>query len=170
MKKPSALRNTGIKTTLFVSLVLLATWTFAQRADTGLARATSTAAKQAEALSEKALEANYQFLYAYNVHTTHGFRDLADTVSPIPNSIALNEKALEANNQFLYDYNVNTTHGFSNSTTSATVPSRPYLHALDVTEDEAGCLAAQAQLSLRDCLTAVYHARFVNAYTLGQLR
>jgi ABC-type uncharacterized transport system auxiliary subunit len=36
-------------------------------------------------------------------------------------------------------------------------------------EDTTGCLASQDQISLRDCLTAVYHARFVNAYTLGQL-
>lgn len=41
----------------------------------------------------------------------------------------------------------------------------PFVH-----EDTAGCLASQQQVSLRECLTAVYHARFVNAYTLGQLR
>jgi hypothetical protein len=36
-------------------------------------------------------------------------------------------------------------------------------------EDTTGCLAMQSQVSLRDCLTAVYSARLVNAYTLGQL-
>jgi hypothetical protein len=42
--------------------------------------------------------------------------------------------------------------------------------AHSVHEDTTGCLASQQQVSLRDCLTAVYHARLVNAYTLGQLR
>jgi hypothetical protein len=37
-------------------------------------------------------------------------------------------------------------------------------------EDTTGCLASQQQVPLRACLTAVYHARLVNAYTLGQLR
>jgi hypothetical protein len=41
----------------------------------------------------------------------------------------------------------------------------PFVH-----EDTAGCLASQQQVSSRTCLTAVYHARFVNAYTLGQLQ
>jgi hypothetical protein len=36
-------------------------------------------------------------------------------------------------------------------------------------EDTTGCLASQSQVSLRDCLTAVYSARLVDAYTLGQL-
>jgi hypothetical protein len=36
-------------------------------------------------------------------------------------------------------------------------------------KDTTGCLASQQQISLRDCLTAVYHAQLVDAYTLGQL-
>lgn len=39
-----------------------------------------------------------------------------------------------------------------------------------VEKDTKSCLASEEQLSLRDCLTAVYNARLVNAYTLGQLR
>jgi ABC-type uncharacterized transport system auxiliary subunit len=38
------------------------------------------------------------------------------------------------------------------------------------TKDPTDCLASQGQISLRDCLTAVSQARWVNAYTLGQLR
>lgn len=37
-------------------------------------------------------------------------------------------------------------------------------------KDTKSCLASEQQVSLRDCLTAVYNARLVDAYTLGQLR
>jgi hypothetical protein len=39
-----------------------------------------------------------------------------------------------------------------------------------VEKDTKSCLASEQQIPLRDCLTAVYHPRLVNAYTLGQLR
>jgi hypothetical protein len=39
-----------------------------------------------------------------------------------------------------------------------------------VEQDTKSCLASEGQVSLRDCLTAVYQARLVDAYTLGQLR
>jgi hypothetical protein len=37
-------------------------------------------------------------------------------------------------------------------------------------KETKSCLASEKQVSLRDCLTAVYNARLVDAYTLGQLR
>jgi ABC-type uncharacterized transport system auxiliary subunit len=43
-------------------------------------------------------------------------------------------------------------------------------HVSSLHEDTTGCLANQQQVLLRDCLTAVYHTRLVNAYTLDQLR
>ena len=38
-----------------------------------------------------------------------------------------------------------------------------------VEKDTKSCLASEEQISLRDCLTAIYNARLVDAYTLGQL-
>ncbi len=46
----------------------------------------------------------------------------------------------------------------------------PSTQVPSIQADTTGCLANQQQISLRACLTAVYHARFVNAYTLGELR
>lgn len=43
-------------------------------------------------------------------------------------------------------------------------------HVSSLHEDTTGCLANQPQVPLRDCLTAVYNTRLVNAYTLGQLK
>jgi hypothetical protein len=48
--------------------------------------------------------------------------------------------------------------------------SLPDVNKSSVANDTTGCLASQHQISLRDCLTAVYDARLVDAYTLGQLR
>jgi hypothetical protein len=45
----------------------------------------------------------------------------------------------------------------------------PEVTSSALTKDTTGCLASQNQVSLRDCLTAVYHARLVDTYTLGQL-
>lgn len=39
-----------------------------------------------------------------------------------------------------------------------------------VEQDTKSCLASEQQVSLRECLTAVYNARLVDAYTLGQLQ
>ena len=144
MKKPLVSTTVSTKARHLVSLLLLlGGWALAQTSDA-------------------ALEANRQFLYDYNVLTTHGFISTP----------ASSEQALEANRQFLYDYNVLTTHGFSGPTSLANdVPDRQFVMvALDLTEDHTGCLAVQLQVSLRDCLTAVYSARLVDAYTLGQLR
>jgi outer membrane biogenesis lipoprotein LolB len=48
--------------------------------------------------------------------------------------------------------------------------SVPEVNNASPAKDTKGCLASQNQISLRDCLTAVYNARLVDAYTLGQLR
>jgi hypothetical protein len=48
--------------------------------------------------------------------------------------------------------------------------SLPDVNNASVANDTTGCLASQQQISLRDCLTAVYNARLVDAYTLGQLQ
>jgi hypothetical protein len=48
--------------------------------------------------------------------------------------------------------------------------SVPEVTNASLAKDTTGCVSSQNQISLRDCLTAVYNARLVDAYTLGQLR
>jgi hypothetical protein len=47
--------------------------------------------------------------------------------------------------------------------------SLPEVNNASLAKDTTGCVASQHQISLLDCLTAVYNARLVDAYTLGQL-